>query len=572
MPTARFIHPTYAPRIRAERTIAVGRVVLAQFSLLAIWLDPATPAHNITATYLLLSLYTAAAVALAIVVWWSPSPLRRLHLVTHCTELGLFLVFMYLTEGPTSPFFVYFTFSLVAATLRWGWRGVVWTAAVILVAFNGLGLYTSRVARDPAFELNRFIIRSVYLTVIAVLLGNLGAYERRWRGEVAKLAAWPRTVPQDMTDVVRNVLENAAATLDAPRMLIVWEDQDEPWQRLAVWSGGVLEGHREPPGTYDPVVPAPPGRAPFLCDDLGASTPAVLVASAGGPRPWSGASIHEGLTSRFAIGSVLYVPVQGECVDAHLFALDRTNQTADDLTLGLVVARQAADAMDHFLLSRRVRQAAATEARVRLSRDLHDGVLQSLTGAALKLETVDRLWDRDLRLARDRLEEVRRLVAAEQRDLRALVRELGPSPLGVTPDRIDLRTSLEELVQRLSGVWGLRVRLLLDAPVGDVPSAVAYETYRIVQEALVNVARHAAASEARVTITRRNGELHVVVVDNGRGFPFRGRYDHATLTGLEIGPATLRGRVATLGGSLDIDSSDAGARLDIHLPLAGTEA
>src|SRR3990172_4980417 len=123
----RLVSADYAPRLRAERLIATGRVVLAALSLLAVYLDPSTPATHAPATYFLLLGYLAYALLVALVVWLAPVPPVRLGLVTHVLDLLLFCLLTYLTEGPTSPFFTFFTFSIVGATLRWQWRGALWT-------------------------------------------------------------------------------------------------------------------------------------------------------------------------------------------------------------------------------------------------------------------------------------------------------------------------------------------------------------------------------------------------------------------------------------------------------------
>ena len=62
--------------------------------------------------------------------------------------------------------------------------------------------------------------------------------------------------------------------------------------------------------------------------------------------------------------------------------------------------------------------------------------------------------------------------------------------------------------------------------------------------------------------------MYISVSDDGRGFPFQGRYDHATLTALNLGPVTLRSRTTSLGGSLSVESTDKGARLEIIIPFA----
>ncbi len=565
-PIGRLIAANYAPRIRAERLIATSRAVLAAFFLLAVWLDPATPATHAQTTQVLLLGYVVYALLVASVVWLAHVPLVRLGLVTHVLDLSLFSLLTYLTEGSNEPLFTYFMFSIVAATLRWQWRGALWTAAAALVAFNGVGVYAVELIHHPEFELNQFIIGSVYLAVMAGLLGYLAAYEERRRREMSELAAWPQVLAREPELPQPEMLESAARILGAPRVLFAWEEPDEPWLHLASWCGGELRSWREAPETFHPVVAEPLAGLTFLSKDVRAPMPVVLHRAPDEPRGWRGAPIHPALQSRFAMTAVLCLPLHGECLDGHLFALDKPHMTGDDLLLGEVVAHQVASSMDQSLLSRRLRQAAAAEERIRLSRDLHDGVLQSLTGAALQLETVQRLWDTEPQAARDRLAAIQQLIVDEQRDLRFFIRDSKLAPIGLAAGDAGLNASLRELVQRLEGLWGLRVELQLERLDARSSDALAYDICLIVQEAVVNARRHAAASEVRVAVAEEDGHVHIVVTDNGRGFPFRGKYDHAALTALQLGPVMLKERVKSIGGTLAIDSTPAGARLDIRLP------
>src|SRR6058998_3984602 len=152
-----FFLPSYA-----ERLIAAARLVLVASSLLAIWLDPHEPAEYAALTYRLLSGYFLYALLVAALVWSWPT--------TPAFDLVAFSTFMYFTHGPSSPFFVYLVFALLCATLRWQWRGTLWTAVAALVVLTGLGLYAAGVLHDPEFELDSFIIRSVYFAVAATLL------------------------------------------------------------------------------------------------------------------------------------------------------------------------------------------------------------------------------------------------------------------------------------------------------------------------------------------------------------------------------------------------------------------
>src|SRR5262249_20434039 len=101
-----------------------------------------------------------------------------------------------------------------------------------------------------------------------------------------------------------------------------------------------------------------------------------------------------------------------------------------------------------------------------------------------------------------------------------------------------------------------------------VPRGLTRDVYLLLHEALVNAARHAGASGARVTMDMEHDSLRITVSDDGGGFRFRGRYEHAALVAANLGPVSLRGRAAALGGSLAIDSSARGACLYITLPLS----
>ncbi|MGH8570028.1 MAG: hypothetical protein ACREXU_18980, partial [Gammaproteobacteria bacterium] len=148
--------------------IVLGRLVLAAAALLAAWLDPPGSAQQAQRLYFFLSCYLAYALLLVPLAWRPPGSLRPLGLITHLADLAAFTILVHLTESAASPYFLYFMFSLLCATLRWQWRGALWTSVAALAIFVALGIttgyvLTGYVLRDPAFELARFLIRSVYL-------------------------------------------------------------------------------------------------------------------------------------------------------------------------------------------------------------------------------------------------------------------------------------------------------------------------------------------------------------------------------------------------------------------------
>ena len=238
---------------RSEWLIASGRVALAAFSLLAVRLDPSEPASYAQIARALLSAYVAYSLLIFGLLWARRTLPRWWKLGTQALDLGAFLALMFFTHGSNSPF-VYFTFSLASATMRWQWRGTLWTAAVAIPAFLATGFYASQVLHHSNFDPNRLIVRSAYLAVVAIMLGHLGTYRERLRTERSRLAAWPRTEPGEVLASVRQLLENAAGILQAPRMLMIWEEAEESAVRLACLSEGKLDFGDESAGTFGSLV------------------------------------------------------------------------------------------------------------------------------------------------------------------------------------------------------------------------------------------------------------------------------------------------------------------------------
>ncbi|HSG39303.1 MAG TPA: sensor histidine kinase [Thermoanaerobaculia bacterium] len=556
----------YSPQSRAERLIAGGRVVLAASSLFAVWFDPSEPAKYAPIAYSLLGLYVIYSVVIASLVWRSDAPSNRQGVITHCFDFLFFSLFIYFTAGPTSPFTVYFVFSLVCATLRWQWRGTLWTAVASIATFLSLGIYFAEVVRDPLFQGYPLIVRGVYLAVVAVLLGYLGAHEAQTRRDMARIAAWPQAEPRRIEPLARILLEHAAQTVGAPRALLAWVEREEPWLYIAEWSAGHFGWSRSAPGEQGLAADALAGSS-FLAPDTSDPECHVLRKSAAGLARWRGAPVPSALRERLGPGPLLSVPLEGESLEGRVFFTGKPSMTSDDLVLAEIVAGVLAARLDHFYLNQRVQEAAATEERIRLARDLHDGVLQSLTGIGLRLAAVRGLLDESPQAARSSLETLQELIAREQRDLRFFIQELKPPPLAPAGEASTLAGSVSELVRRIELEWGLRAELRMQGLEGPIPEPLARDIYHVVRESLVNAVRHGEASAVRVHISRESeGALSITVADNGQGFPFQGRYSQEELTRRRLGPRTLLERVTSHQGTLTIDSSSSGARLDIAIP------
>ena len=551
-------------RDRNERVITAARVALAASGLFAVWMDPAEPGRYTALTYGLHAVYVLYSVVLLVLVWsrlagaWAP-------IVTHIVDIILFAIFQYLTLGPSSPFFVYFIFSLFCGAMRWGWRGTLRTAAIVVVAYLGMAVYMSAAIGPLEFEVNRFIIRVVYLAVSAALLVYLGRYEDRLRVEIERLARWPSSGGGNLEATLASHLEHAAEILDAGRAAVVWERREEPTVYLAVWPGVTPVVTRHSPSDLTPTVAGHAVNATFVSAAEGVPASDWIMSDTAGTRTESRSpGVHPLIEHHMAGRGLASAPFATAQVSGRVFFTDLGAPTVEIIALTEVVAREIGASLDHLHLTRQLQEIAASEERIRLARDLHDGVLQSLTGIRLEIRSVAGMGG-VVDVIRDRLFAMERAIAIEQRELRRFIADLEPhtSAQNATP----LAIRLQNLRERIAVQWKTPVTLNVAQSRTMIPENVEQAVPLMMHEAVVNALKHGQPSRVAVTVEVKEAEVRIVVTDDGRGFPFTGRFDRASLVEQQIGPRSLLNRVEELGGDILIDSSNTGVRVEIVLAL-----
>lgn len=207
-------------------------------------------------------------------------------------------------------------------------------------------------------------------------------------------------------------------------------------------------------------------------------------------------------------------------------------------------------------LLRDQQQLAVVEERNRLARDLHDSVKQQMFALTMLVGSAQ-LEVEDQSEAQRILAEAERVASNAQQEMTALIQALRPVALA----NKDLGAALRELC----GDWQQRTGI---ACAVDVPDRLAVapdaeqQVFRIVQEALANVAKHSGATHAEVHAADEQNTLVLRIRDNGRGF------DMARAEGSGVGLSSMRERAESLGGSLGISSAAGGTRLALRVPLA----
>jgi len=239
------------------------------------------------------------------------------------------------------------------------------------------------------------------------------------------------------------------------------------------------------------------------------------------------------------------------------------------LAVGATIAVASAQVLARFRasLARRQRELATLSARLmsvqeeerrRLSRELHDELGQSLTAVSAYLWLIEQKLPGELDELRRHTAEARRLAAQTLAHMRELSQLLRPSVL----DDLGLVPSLDSHLQAFGGRHEIATRFTADELPERLPTEVETAVFRIAQEALTNVARHARASRVQLSLVTDGEELRLEVQDDGIGFPDGNGAAQVAGTGL-IG---IRERVLALGGTMTV-RSEHGTRLTVRLPL-----
>jgi signal transduction histidine kinase len=194
--------------------------------------------------------------------------------------------------------------------------------------------------------------------------------------------------------------------------------------------------------------------------------------------------------------------------------------------------------------------------RRRLSHELHDETGQALTSILLGLKTLEEAKGQDELSAA--VGQLRQLVVATLRDVRRLAVELRPKAL----DDFGLAPALERLTETFVEQTGIAVELESRLPGTRLPSEVETVLYRVVQEALTNVVKHARAERVSILLRERDGGVAAVIEDDGRGFSPEAE------TGEGLGLVGMRERVALVDGRLDVESAaGTGTTIVVEVPL-----
>lgn len=563
-------------RIETERILSTARVVLALTSVLAFQYNSFRFEYPNLIDALLL-VYCAHSLALMGTLWFRKKSEFRHSALVHTTDLLWPAVISLVTNGPSSPFFLYFVFAILGAAFRWGLRESLLTVVGALAAMTADAkiLTLGPMARlfESHFDANVFVVRTVYMVILAFLVGSLAESEKQRRAEalsIAQISSFVR-VDAGLKGTLQAVLHQVLTLFGARELVLVAGDPGN--LRANLWRVERLEtddvvfswGHLESPDwrQYAFELPSPAAAAAWRRNK---DRSVILLDREGNRVRGMRSLLDAGFSVRHLFDSLLCIGIPAmPDISARLFLFDPRlgGGTAEQLRFLQYLTQQISPAVYNVYILRRLRSRAASVERGRVARELHDGVVQTLHAIAFRLYALRTNSTLVSPECAQELLEIQELVQAETTSLRTLIHQLKP----VDFDPRHLVDFLGGVIERYRYETGIQAKFVCDVADVTLRPQACREVAGIVQEALANVLKHSGAENVLVRLSAESGRWILSVEDDGRGFAFSGKLSQAELEKIRVGPLIIKERVRSLGGELTIESKPSqGARLVITFP------
>lgn len=568
-----------ASRVRSERVLAIGRAFLAVSGLVAIYLDPTEPRRLQGITYGVLAGYALFSVLILAFVYRASQLSQRQIRSLHAADILWTSLLTFISEGPVSPFFLFFLFVVLAAAFRWALRETLLTVIVVVVVVLSETVVAEAGPWRDLFagsegETNRIVLRTAYLLITGVLLGYLAEQEKRSRSElsaIADIARQPR-IGTDLGGTMQLLGEHLLRVLGAQLVAIVLRDHET--DRTTLW---LIRPREESPLDQNELQPIPlddEQHSTWLFNDNGAAwvasidgdAPDVVRVSVAGRWPLERHEMRvpAPLRSMQSPATLLATNfgLAGEW-NGRVYVFNPSTLGAERAVHLLeAMIEHATPAITNVFLTRRLRQRAGADERARVARELHDGAIQALFGLEMRIEALRRAPERSRETIDTTLGELQEAVRHEVQALRDLMQALRPVEID---DSQQLQAVVSSLVERFRRDSGISARFVANADRVNLPPATAIEVVRIIQEALVNVRKHSGGRNVLVRIeSPDDGHCRLTVEDDGQGFDFEGRLTSSEMDQQQVGPAIIRERARMAKAELILESiRGRGSRLEL---------
>jgi len=546
-------------RLYLDRQVTLARVILVSLALVATLESAQDPGRNACAYFL--TAYLLASITTSIAGRYWGSALIRIPLPLDFVAAAIF----YFLKPQVPAFWFLLLFLTFAIGAGGNTRAMV---AFLAVATAGVMFHEAVRNQFGLVSVAHMVALGTGTLISGLGAGFLGAREREHLTRQQFLDKLVRLLQFDrgLTECIRQMLGELALEFESEQACLAIRDDDV--ERLFVW--------RVRPGETEPSPPETLSLAKaetFLAETFETTFCWQFQSRQGfgwdrrtgigvrlTPPP---ESTHEELGAR----SLLAVSIEanGRPSGRVLLVNPRYRYAERDLRWLEQIVRQAGPPLDNVFLMRHLRARAVEAERSRISRDLHDGILQTLLSLIMQLGVLSQKSGQKSDSVGEDLARLQKTVQQESEELRKFVTDLRPLRVASA----DLRELMLGFAERFRNDSRTAVDLFIEDRNLRIPDRICREVFQIYREALNNIKKHANAGHVVVKLGQDEAKVILVVDDNGRGFSFSGRYTSEELDNLRLGPISIKERTRSVGGTLTLESNPGhGARLTIEIPLS----
>ncbi len=531
-------------------TVALLRILLAFVALSVTIIDPTEPQRFVEITYGLLAAYVVYSIFLFVIAKLErpPIPLRW----THWLDVTWLVVLTGLSNGPSSIFFFFFLFPIMVASFRWGFgEGMRVTGTCTILFVLAAYFFYQVPGTEP--ELNRFLIRPIYLLVFGFMTASWGGREVLYRRRLALFREVSRSsnprfgidqTLQSLTEKLRTHFNADLCVLKienpTPAGKTLWVSQAPGAPQIenaaahlnteyAIVFAEEVRGLREECHIADPATLEELHQEKVDC------RPIVRALKAKG-------FISLPLRRHGSLFGVL-------CIASQRPAFDRT-----DLEFLYHLVNQVLPNIENTQLLDRLASQAAGQQRQKLSRDLHDTTVQPYIGLKLALEALELKHDGGQPVGDD----IRKLIDLADTSI-AEIRGFVRSLKGGSDEQVGgiLVTALRQQAAKYREFYGIAIDLEADDHL-QINDRLGAEVFQIIVEGLSNIRRHTDSKSAVVRIARDHDIALRVEIEN--------EADGAAPADGFV-PKSITERTASLGGRAEVHRNAEITRISVEIPL-----
>jgi signal transduction histidine kinase len=541
-----------------NQIVCLMRMLLAISALIITIIDPTTPERFVEITYTVLIAYCIYSAILYFLARQSAEEV--LADIIPWADMTWYLVFIALSNGSSSIYFFFFFFSILVAAFRSGFNAGLSITIVSTLLFAVIGYATAQKGQE--FELNRFLIRPVYLMMLGYMIAYWGGQEIKFKRHLVLLKDVNRlSNPRFGVDrTLSHIMNRLREFYDAESCILITFDSSSDtynW-REATREKASEEIQAEQTRAAVPLIKLPGDRAilyenntkPWYFTRKCYAYDVSTGAEADGSR-----EVCAAIADLLDIESFLTVPVMqhGEMI-GRLYLTSRENCFGrSELEFVTQLIEQVLRAVENVELVDRLATLAADRQRKKISRDLHDSTIQPYVGLKLGLEALEIKHAAGAPIDKD-IEKLINLTNATIGELRGYVSDLKSETTAVKTNVLIQAIKQQAVKFKEFYDVSIAVRAADDFYLND---RLAAEVFQIVSEGLSNIKRHTKAKNGLIAL-RRDSEKLFLEIEN--------EHDNREPIA-DFVPKSIAGRAESLGGTARVERSASRTKILVEIPL-----